>query len=118
VKKNKLNLVKRLNTKSWIELHKVGSDILHAGESAIPELIDAYDKVRFWQGRKTILFGLGTYGGTHKEVYQLGLKALKKDRSSIVREEANVLLTRADSQKAIERFDAKGDVRYKWPFSK
>jgi hypothetical protein len=113
MKKTKLNLAKRLNTHRWTILNKIGDEIYFAGESAIPELIDAYDKVRLWQGRKVILYYLIQYGNTHKEVYEFGLKALK-DRAHRVIEDAEVLVARVDSQKAIERFKAKGQTCPEW----
>ena len=109
-------MAKSLNTKRWAILQKIHSEIFAAGDSAVPELIDAYDKVRFWQGRKLILYSLVRYGRTHKEAYELGIKALK-DESSQVREEANVLIATADSNKAIERFKAGGETCPEWPFN-
>jgi len=102
MKKSKLNLAERLNTKSWTVLHKIHSEIIAAGDSVVPELIDAYDKVRFWQGRKLIVYALIIYGSTHREAYELGNKALK-DRSSLVRQDAVVLIAKADSDKALIR---------------
>ena len=114
--KKKLNLAERLNTESWTVLQEIYSEIFAAGESAIPELIEAYDKVSFWEGRKIIIYSLVLYGYTHKEVYELGIRALK-DKSAKVRDEANILLARADSKKAIDNFKAKGETCPDWGYN-
>lgn len=91
---SKLETTKSLDAEAaWVKLRPLGINI-------VPYLVEAYPRMKKWQGRVSLVFYSIRYAKDSEDAYRLGLMALN-DRATLVRYRACGLLAYSQRKDAI-----------------
>ena len=93
-------LVAALETNKVLEEEKAWLRLKPLGPAVLPYFLEAYPKMKKWQGRVSLVFHSTRYGRTHQEAFELGIKALN-DKATLVRYRACELLAYSLRKNAI-----------------
>ncbi len=93
-------LVLQFNTTRFGQIEAAWEELHGLGEAAVPFLLEAYPKVKRWQGRASLVFYSIPFARTSPQAFELGLSAVH-DRATIVRYRACMLLAYSLDREAL-----------------
>lgn len=93
-------LVLQFNTTKFGQIEAAWEKLHGLGEAAVPFLLEAYPKVKRWQGRACLVFYSIPFARTSPQALELGLSAVH-DRATIVRYRACMLLAYSLDREAL-----------------
>ena len=94
------NIVLALDTRDVVEEEQAWQQLKALGPIVLSYFLDSYSRMKKWQGRASLVFHAIRFARTHKEAFDLGIKALR-DKATLVRYRACGLLAYSLRQDAI-----------------